>query len=307
MGHKLPEGFCPDQIMILVAPNATCSRAILLLSARCELGYNYIIVQLQCQDDGKEFKVLANVKSASCLFDSCLQKNSLDVRKICGIFIAAANWKYDLRVSSTSALNDKPIASIGVFHNLCRSLSSIAVYCSRENVFSSLFDVNRKTKNNWIEKMWLSNISKSRRNGEYWMDFSFMSSDGSNYVWSKLSNESEITTEERDSFVLGPLQLFPDDDPERTKILLGPLSSISDRFLTYVTQERRKIHLHNQTKQSEQPSIYCVSDCMIGAPTFTSGLLSQITQRLKGNEVSHVGLNSCPVLFLKLLLNDLFQ
>ena len=287
MGHKLPDGFCPDQIMVLVEPNVTCHRAILLLSARCDLGYNYIIVQLQCHHDEKELKVLANLKSANCLFDTCLPKSSSNVRNICGIFIAGANFKYDLRVLSNLTLNDEPIASIGVFHNLCRSLSSIAVNCSRENVSNSLFDVNHKAKPNWIEKMWLSDVSKSRSNGEYWMDFSFMSSDGSNFIWSKLSNESEITTEERDSFVLGPVQLFPDDDPERIKILLGPLSSISDRFLIYTTQERRKIHLYNQTKQSKPLNVYCVSDCIIGAPTFTSGLLSQITQRLKGNEVSH--------------------
>ncbi len=296
-GIELPGKFCPDQISLLVQPDSYCNHAIVLLSARCKEGYHYTVCQLQCRaDENKHCMVFASTISVGTLLDKSLAKNPnpSSISRICGLFLVGASFQFDLSPLSPVKKRDTgAFATIGVFHNLARSISSFTISSKRETSLKKIFDLhcssNHKAQNNWIEKMWLSDIlPTSTNNHGFWMDFSFITSDGSSYVWSYLSNESDTTSEERDSFVLGPLQLFSDDDPEKSKILLGPLSSISDRFLAYAAQERRKIHLPKSNHQvgSKEISLFCVSDCMVGVPTFTSSLVSQFAQRIKGNEVS---------------------
>ena len=302
IGTPLPDGFFPDDIALLIEPDSNGDRAILLLSSRCKGGYKYALCQLHYfTDEDRNCMVFANLVSVETLFDYSLPADPLSNPKICSIFLAGADFKYDLTSLKLLKTRDTEItATIGVIHNLGRSVSSFTNPSLKVNkVFDLNYASNNKPKIHWIEKLWLSDVQTSKSSDEYLMDFSFLSSDGSNYVWSKLSNKNETITEERDSFVLGPLQLYPDDDPEKSKIFLGPLSSISDRFLVYAAQERRKIHLSQSNQfDSKDLSVYCVSDCIIGVPTFTSSLVSQCTQRLKGNEVSFFAGESTKLPFL---------
>ena len=310
-GIKLPYGFVPNDITVLYEPSPTCSRAVVLLTSRYSVGMNYVLCQLQLIDDeevARNFvgsRVLGNLSYVDTFqHNSLLPETSSTqiVAKFCGVFFAGASFRFNLLAGIQNNIGS--IATIGILHNLGQSVASLDVSSSRETRLKSVFHLGGVAKKvdkiQVVEKIWISDIVEKPKRGhndiEYTMNWSFLKSDGGNLIWSVPLDGAISGSEGYKPIVVGPIQLFPDDDPEMSKVFLGPLPLISERFLIYSAQHRRQFNRNiplsnSRLLESEQMSTYSLSDCIIGAPSFTPSLILQLSQRSIDRKVS-IFLNS---------------
>ena len=113
-------------------------------------------------------------------------------------------------------------------------------------------------------------------------------------IWSVPFTDIHHDPEGNEPEVIGPLQIFP-DDTERSKVFLGPLPMLADSFLVYSAQERRKIYRSSSISisdmhsfDSQNISIFGITDCMIGAPSFSPSLIAQLSKRSASKRVSYL-------------------
>lgn len=309
-GVKLPYGFIPKDISIICEPTQRCSRAVVLLTSKGSTGMNYVLCQLQSVDDEEEnqgindFRVLANVICVDSVNYHSLafpSSSTNPVETVSSVFFAGTAFHYNL-LSITDAKHDSDsIATIGILYNLGQSVASLGISSSGKTCLKNIFQLAKKSEKieeiKVVEKIWLSDVSfkysRNDTNKEYCMNWSFLISGGGNLIWSVPSDDTIDGPEDKDPVVIGPMQLFPDDDPEKSKVFLGSLPLASDRFLIYSAQERRKFHRHNvalndETSNLEDTSIFGISDCVIGVPSFTPSLILQLSLRCTDNKVSNL-------------------
>ena len=292
-GIMLPLGFIPDESSILIEPSGENTRAVLLLTSKCSIGLNYLVCQLQTtkendtSNDLDELRVIGTIVCTNTLnrIDlPCTSSITDSVSGPHGTFLAGANFFFDHLSSDHNIQGDNDvIATIGVMHNLGQCLTSVEVSRSGEMELSNVVDFQSQSSTfksiQVIEKLWLSELIQSDKN--HCNTISVVAGEDT-YVWSVSSNGKFDDAHAKSPNVIGPIQLFPDDDPEKCKIFLGPLPAFVDQFLIYSTQDRRKC----QSTESGIISIFGLSDLIVGAPSFTPCLALYLTKLSIDSRVS---------------------
>ena len=306
-GIKLPAEFTPSSCQILVEPTIAASRAVVLLISKFGSGFKYLIVQLKVMDDDRvafgndRCNVLGNIH---CLGSLCEDKFSTtdpstkSIHDISGVFLVGAGFQYDFESPKGSDRhNDKYVAILGVLHNNGQSLCSLCLGWNKKSIkdvfcFRKMHGKSGVTQ--LVQKVWTSEVI-SRPGQRHTMDFfsnmAFSLNGGNTFVWSVPFNKTISEFEKSDPITFGPVHVLPDDNPEQSRIFLGSLPLVSDRFLVFSSQVRRKYrrNIQSSNSQSAEPeefSIYRMSDLIVGAPCFAPSLIFQLSKRSVNDVVS---------------------
>ena len=324
-GIMLPFGFTPSFISILIEPSETCSRAVILLTSRSSGGLNYILCQLQVIDDREHasdingLRILGTLSCVDTFHDNRLPKltpSSCFSFRICGLILVGAGFQFDLVSTDDGTVqnDDDIIATLGILYNLGQSVASLEVSVTKKTFIQSVLNVEDASKMGSsiqvVEKTWESDIisrpSKCDKSTvDYFKNISFVVSSGGCFIWSVPLNMKGYEAYVKDPIVIGPVQLSPDDDLEKSKVFLGSMPSFSDQFLIYSSQERRKLQrkissAHCQPLKAEEISIYGISDFIVGTPSFTPSLIQQLSKRSIDNRVG------CCMLLLSRFLTKIY-
>ncbi len=308
-GIKLPYGFVPDNISIICEPTQSSPRAIALLTSECTDGVKYILCQFQVigidevAQGNNGFRILGKISFEDTFYHHSLPESaaatSSSVNRICGMFIAGAAFHFTLGGKNSALQGDgDSTVTLGILHNLGQSVSSLKVSSSKKTCLKNVFNLEKKSDKGGamqvVEKVWISDtVLKAEHDSKiHAINWSFLLSDGNSIIWSVPFNGIHRDPEGNEPEVVGPLQIFPpDDDTERSKIFLGPLPMYCDSFLVYSAQERRKVHRNilrsiGDSFDSQDISILGITDCIIGAPSFSPSLIAQLSKRSASRRVS---------------------
>jgi hypothetical protein len=309
-GIKLPFGFVPTACSILSEPTQDCSRSVVLLTSKSSFGIHFLICQLQITEEYEVMKVADGTKVAGTIAcnetiiyqdlpSSVTFVHQSVVQSRYGVFLAGASFQFDFFNNGTSIQNDSHIiATLGILHNFGQTVTAVEVSSSHKSFVKSLFDLqveasslNKPSSIKAVEKIWMSDIIETSLGLEdaekyFYINTTFAVSGGYIFVWSVALNIDLDKNKHRDPVVIGPLQLFPDDDPEKSNIFIGSLPSFVDQFLLYSTQEYRKCKRQIDFALfpsiiSETISLYGVSDFVVGAPTLATSLLLALSKKSK--------------------------
>lgn len=318
-GIKLPFGFVPTTCSILTEPTQECSRSVVLLTSRSSFGINFLLCQLQITEEYEAINAADGIKVAGTI--ACNETISYQdlpnnetfaqqsVLQSYGVFLAGASFRFNFFNHGQNIQSDSYIiATLGILHNFGQSATAVEVSSSQITFIKSLFELQVGASSNKlscikaVEKIWMSDIIETPlgvedANKDYYINTSFAVSGGSIFVWSVALNKDLNGVEHSDPIIIGPLQLFPDDDPEKSNMFIGSLPSFVDQFLLYSTQEHRKCKHQIDCSvipsiSSETISLYGVSDVVVGAPTKTSSLILELSQRSMVKTVSTCAFNS---------------
>ena len=220
-----------------------------------------------------------------------------------GMFIADTVFHFtlgEIRNSDLEGGDGSSTITLGILHNLGQCLSSLKMSSSKKTCLKNVFDIGKKPDKSGaiqvVEKIWMSDlVFKSEQDSKvHTMNWSFLLSDGGSMIWSVPFTDIHHNPEGNEPEVIGPLQIFP-DDTERSKVFLGPLPMLADSFLVYSAQERCKIYCSSSISisdlhsfDSQNISIFGITDCMIGAPSFSPSLIAQLSKRSASKRVSYL-------------------
>ncbi len=318
-GLKLPFGFVPKTCSILTEPTQECSRSVVLLTSRSSFGIHFVLCQLQITEEYEVTNVAYGIKVAGTI--SCSDTISYQdlpngetltqqtVLQNNGVFLAGASFQFNIFNHGQNIQSDSHIiATLGILHNFGQSATAVEVSSSQKTFIKSLFELQVRASCNKlscikaVERIWMSDIIETPSgvedaNKDYYINTAFAVSGGSIFVWSVALDIDLNSVEHNDPIIIGPLQLFPDDDPEKSNMFIGSLPLFVDQFLLYSTQEHRKFKhqidcVFIPSISSETISLYGVSDVVVGAPTKTSSLLLELSQRSTVKTVSTCAFNS---------------
>jgi hypothetical protein len=209
-----------------------------------------------------------------------------------------------------SHIDSTYITTLGLLYNLGGSLAAAAISSIGAIHFATVLHaesaVPEKTTNSieFIEHFWVSGTIPFVENGENTVDghidWSSIQSDGACYIWSVPYVKSHADADPvrrvvapsvlKEIMIIGPVLILHHYNAEGSKIFLGSNPAICDRFLIYTEQRSQKLFrdtsLHRtEDRASRNINLYGITDCVVGAPSFTPTILSRLSHNAIASDV----------------------